>query len=343
LEPLITIRTAVIGFGTSGRVFHAPLLRNDPAFSLDIIVTSDPTRAAAASAEYPHARILGSVDEMFAASSNLDLVVVGSPNSTHSTLATRALEAGLDVLIDKPIAVTSTEADTMLDRAAALGRRLAIFQNRRWDGDYMTIRELIRGGQLGEVHQFDSAFEWWSPAVSSRWKDTNTFDQGGGIFYDLAPHLIDQAVQLFGPVVDVHYELDTRRPGAGSDDDSFVSLQHAQGTRTRLWMSAIAPAPRQRFRIVGSKRVATISGLDPQEPQLIDGIRPGDAGYGVSPGRSALLEGPDGSETIPVAAGDYPSFYRLLAEALRDHTAPLPVDPNDSVQVLKLIERGVQA
>jgi predicted dehydrogenase len=336
----MTIRTAVIGFGTSGRVFHAPLLQNDAAFSLDLIVTSNPARAAAASAEYPHARIVDSVDEMFAASADLDLVVVGSPNETHRVLAIRALESGLHVLVDKPIAVTSTDAEAMIDRAGALGRRLAIFQNRRWDGDYLTIRSLIKSGRLGEVHQFESAFEWWSPVVTKRWKDTDTFDQGGGIFYDLAPHLIDQAVQLFGPVAEVHYELDSRRDGAASDDDSFVTLHHSQGTRTRLWMSATAPSSRPRFRISGSERVATVHGLDPQEPQLIEGIRPGDAGYGIRAGRDVLIEGPDGSESLPVVAGAYPEFYREFAAALLDPSLPLPVDPRDSVEVLKIIEGG---
>ena len=336
----MTIRTAVIGFGTSGRVFHAPLTATDPDFSLDIIVTSDPTRSAAASAEYPQTRIVGSVDELFAASADLDLVVVGSPNRTHSSLTIRALEAGLDVLVDKPIAVTAAEAEAMIDRANDLGRRLAVFQNRRWDGDYLTIKDLIESGRLGEVHQFESAFEWWSPVVAKRWKDTDTFEQGGGIFYDLAPHLIDQAIQLFGPVADVHYELDSRRHGAASDDDSFATLHHATGTRTRLWMSAVAPASRPRFRISGSERVATVLGLDPQEPQLIEGTRPGDASYGIRAGRNVLIEGPDGTQSLPVVAGDYPGFYRALSAALLDPSLPLPVDPWDSVEVLKIIEAG---
>jgi len=339
----MSIRTAVLGFGTAGRVFHAPLLDADPAFDLAAIVTRDPERRAAAAEAYPAARLLASPEEVFARADEFDLVVVGTPNSTHRPLALAALEHGLDVLLDKPIAVTATEADEVVAAAAAAGRTLAIFQNRRWDGDFLTLVDLLASGELGDVHQFESAFEWWKPDLGIRWKDTATPAEGGGILYDLGPHLIDQAIRLFGPVASVHAELDRRRPGAASDDDSFVALTHESGVRSRLWMSSVSPSNRARFRVVGSRAVATFMGLDPQEPQLIAGRRPGDAGFGShDDGRAGLLASPDGSEReIPLRAGDYPEFYRRLAAALTDGS-PLPVEPADSIAVLRLIEVAVE-
>jgi predicted dehydrogenase len=335
------IRTAVIGFGTAGRVFHAPLIAASASFSLNAIVTGTPERAQAARSEYPHAEVLPEVDALFDRAAEFDLVVIGSPNETHAALALRAIEAGLNVVIDKPVSVNSTEARSVVAAASAAGVVLTVFQNRRWDGDFLTLADVIARGGLGEVRQFESAFEWWNPELGERWKDTTRADAGGGILYDLGPHLIDQALLLFGPVEVMHAELDRRRAGAASDDDSFLTLHHETGVRTRLWMSAVSPAPRPRFRVVGSRAVFTSSGLDPQEPQSIAGRRPGDPGYGLhDDGRTALIEGPDGRVDVALRAGDHLEFYRRLAAALQDGS-PLPVDPADSIRALEIIERAI--
>ncbi|RII95573.1 oxidoreductase [Clavibacter michiganensis] len=335
------IRTAVIGFGTAGRVFHAPLIAASPAFALSAIVTGSPERAAAVRAEYPGAAVLPDAEALFERAAEFDLVVIGSPNETHAPLALRAIESGLNVVIDKPVAVSSAEARTVVAAASAAGVVLTVFQNRRWDGDFLTLSEVLGRGQLGEVRQFDSAFEWFRPALGDRWKDTTAPGAGGGILYDLGPHLIDQAVRLFGPVVSVHAELDRRRAGAASDDDSFVTLQHESGARSRLWMSAVAPASRPRFRVVGSQAVFTSVGLDPQESQSIAGRRPGSPGYGLhDDGRTALVEGPDASSAVELRAGDHLEFYRRLAAALQEG-APVPVDPADSIRALEIIEHAV--
>ncbi|WP_329039067.1 Gfo/Idh/MocA family oxidoreductase [Streptomyces sp. NBC_01725] len=336
------IRTAVIGFGVSGRVFHAPLVAADPAFDLRMIVTADPARAAAATAEYPSTRIVPSPDDLFAAAADLDLVVIGSPNSTHLPLALRAVSAGLDVVTDKPVTVRAGEARSLIPAADEAGRLLTVFQNRRWDGDFLTISEMIRTGRLGQVHQFETAFEWWKPELGAAWKDTTPPGEGGGILYDLGPHLIDQCLQLFGPVEEAHAELDRRRQGAVSDDDSFVTLHHGSGVRSRLWMSAVAPAPRPRFRVVGSRAVATVWGLDPQEAQLMGGQRPNDTGYGIDMSRMITVSGPEGEEQVPVAAGDYPSFYAGVAAAITNQT-PAPVDAADAAAALSVIETAASS
>ncbi|MGW3297764.1 Gfo/Idh/MocA family protein [Streptomyces xiamenensis] len=331
------IRTAVIGFGTGGRVFHAPLLTAEPRFTVSAIVTSDAARVAAAAGTYPQADILSGPDEVFARD-DLDLIVITSPHSTHAPLARRAISAGIPVVIDKPLGISSAEACSLVEEAEAAGVPLTVFQNRRWDGDFLTLRRALAAGDIGEVHQFESAFEKWAPTLIRRWKDIATPEEGGGILLDLGPHLIDQALLLFGEVVNVHAELDRRRPGAVADDDVFLALTHASGVRSRLWMSATAPVNRPRFRVLGSRGVLTSHGLDPQEAQSKAGLRPLDPGFGVhADGRTALLATPDGERPAPLLPGEHLAFYRALGDALTSG-APLPVDPRDCVRGLEIIE-----
>ncbi|SOD67790.1 Predicted dehydrogenase [Streptomyces zhaozhouensis] len=332
----MTLRTAVIGFGTGGRVFHAPLLAAEPRFAVSAIVTTDPDRVAAAG-EYADADVLASADEVFARD-DLDVVVITSPHETHAPFARRAFAKGLAVVVDKPLGISAAESRALAAEAEAAGVPLTVFQNRRWDGDFLTVRETLTAGEIGEVRQFESAFERWAPRLTSRWKDVATPEQGGGILFDLGPHLIDQALLLFGDVVDVHAELDRRRPGAVADDDVFLSLTHANGVRSRLWMSATSPSNRPRFRVVGSRGVLTSHGLDPQEPQSKAGMRPGDPGFGVhEDGRAAVLASPEGERAVPLRAGEHLAFYRALGDALTKGT-PLPVDPADAVRGLEIIE-----
>lgn len=332
------IRTAIIGFGTGGRVFHAPLIAAEGRYDVTAIVTRDPERAAAATAQYPGAAVVDSVEDVFARD-DVDLLVVTSPNETHLPLARRAVAAGIAVVVDKPIGTTAREALEVVEEAEAAGVPLTVFHNRRWDGDFMSVRDAIAAGAVGEVHQFESAFEWFSPTLTQRWKDVATPAQGGGILFDLGPHLIDQALQLFGDVDHMHAELDARRPGAAADDDAFVTLTHTTGVRSRLWMSAIAPANRPRFRVVGSEGVLTTHGLDPQEPQSIAGMRPLDEGFGRHPdARRMHRAGPDGETHLDLAAGNHLAFYRALADALLNG-AEVPVNPRDAVRSLELIEQ----
>ncbi|MCS5720130.1 Gfo/Idh/MocA family oxidoreductase [Herbiconiux sp. CPCC 205763] len=336
-----SLRAAVVGYGTGGRVFHAPLIAADSAYELRMIATGDRERAADAAARYGGGVVVAGADAVLVRASELDLVVVTSPNETHAPLAHRALEAGLDVVVDKPFALSSAEGRAVIEHAEAVGRRVTVFQNRRWDGDFLTVERLIRQGDdgpLGEVRQFESAFEWWKPELSTKWKETAAAERGGGILFDLGPHLIDQAIRLFGPVDEVHAELDRRRPGAVTDDDSFLSLRHANGVRSRLWFSAVSPWNRPRFRVVGSHAVFETEGLDPQESQLKAGVPVNDPAFGHGH-PDGLLRSPESTSAVTVAPGAYPEFYRLLAQALTTG-APLPVDPRDSLTVLDIIERA---
>lgn len=341
MTPASPLRTAVLGFGTAGRVFHGPLLAALPDFEVTAIATSAPERAAMARAAHPGAELFATPELLLDASERLalDVVVVATPPATHAPLALAAVERGLQVVLDKPMTVTSAEAASVIEAATRRGVLLSVFQNRRWDGDFLTVVEAIAAGTLGEVWQFDSAFEWWKPEVGERWKDTTTPADGGGILLDLGTHLVDQAIRLFGSVSEVHAELDRRRAGAVADDDTFVSLRHENGVRSRLWMSAVAAESRPRFRVVGSAGVLTVWGLDPQERQLAAGLAPDAPGFGVDPGRRATLSTPTGRSELALRPGAYLEFYREFAEAVRGE-GPVPVDPRESLTALELLERA---
>jgi len=332
------IRTAVIGFGTSGAVFHAPFLDANADYSLDVIVTGDPGRRTEAETRYPNAQAVPTVDDALALADRLDLVIIGSPTGTHAGLAARALDAGLHVVVDKPLAVTAAEGRMLVERAAGAGRILTVFQNRRWDDDFLTLRRLLDEGSLGTVARFESRFEWWKPEPAESWKTRATASEGGGLLYDLGTHVIDQALQLFGDVIDVQAEVDIRRPGGAADDDVFVSLLHRSGVRSQLWMSSVAAQPGPRFRVLGSAGAYVSWHLDGQEPALIAGARPSDAGFGARPGWDWGTLGVDGSLTTPpMESGDYAAFTRALADTIL-RGAPVPVDPADAIRVLEIIE-----
>ncbi|HEX9225780.1 MAG TPA: Gfo/Idh/MocA family oxidoreductase [Arthrobacter sp.] len=339
------IRTAVAGFGLSGSVFHAPLLAADPAYSLDMISTSDASRQSAASARYPGARMVDIPADILERADDLDLLILGTPPATHYPLAKAALEAGLDVVVDKPFTVRSAEGEELIQLAERLGRVLTVFQNRRWDGDYLTVRGLLESGALGGVTRFESRFERWSPTVAKAWKADATADDGGGVLFDLGTHLLDQAVQLFGPGTVTHAELAARRAGERTDDDVFLALRHESGVTTHLWMNMLCAQQGPRFRLLGSDGAFTKHGVDPQEPFIVAGGSPLDPDYGVEDRDWAGLLGRDGHlDRLPTERGAYPEFYRILAEKISGGGAasalPVPVDPAGPVEVLRLIEQA---
>ncbi|MDQ0921552.1 scyllo-inositol 2-dehydrogenase (NADP+) [Pseudarthrobacter sp. W1I19] len=334
------IRTAVVGFGVSGKVFHAPLIAADPDYSLDIIVTADPARAAVASRLYPQARIVPTPEAMFAHAGDLDLVILGTPPLTHFDLASTAMAHGLHVVVDKPFVTASGHGEELVAAAADAGVQLTVFQNRRWDADFLTLQRLLAEGALGEVRSFESRFEWWRPEGFGNWRDTASLGEGGGILHDLGAHLIDQAVQLFGPVQESSGETANHGPHPdGADTEAFVSLLHESGVRSRLWMNGMAPQVGPRFHVLGSRAGYTKWGLDHQEPALAAGMSPLDSSYGVEPQDAWGVLGIDGATTrIRPETGAYPRFYAELAAALRGEGA-LPVDPAESLEVLRIIEK----
>ena len=335
------IRTAIIGYGLSGRIFHAPFVAADPRFSLEAISTGDPGRRAQAAHDHPGAEVFGSPEELLA--HRYDLVVLGSPAHVHLEQGLSALAAGAALVIDKPFAASVAEAEQLIAAAESAGRPLIVFQNRRWDGDFLTVRKLIAEGALGDVHRFESTFERWSPEVGQRWQDTTTTSQGAGIVFDLGSHLVDQALQLFGPATLTTAELSILRPGGVSADEAFLSLLHAGGTRSHLTMSRFATRMGPRFRVLGSAAGYTVHGLDGQETALVAGASPTDADFGVEPQAAWGTLGIDFTDTppvrVPTERGNYAAFYAGVAATLRDG-APPPVDPADSLAALRIIARA---
>ena len=333
------IRTAVVGFGVSGKVFHAPLISADPDFSLDAIVTGNSERASEAARLYPHAKIFSTVDKLFASADDFDLVVVCTPPSTHVGLASTALALGLHLVVDKPFVPTSREGEHLLKLASGAGVQLIVFQNRRWDADFLTLQRLVRGGDLGHVYSFESRFEWWKPEGFGNWRDKATPTEGGGLLHDLGAHLIDQAILLFGPVIDTYGETANHGPNPqGGESEAFVSLLHESGVRSRLWMNGVAARSGPRFHVLGSSAGYTKWGLDRQERDLTAGVLPTDAAYGVENEDAWGVLG-TGCTQAPVRAerGAYPHFYAQFAKSIRG-TGPLPVDPRESIEVLRIIE-----
>lgn len=333
-----TIRTAIIGFGVSGKVFHAPLLAANPDFEISMIATSNPERQQQAARAYPQAAIVPSYQEVLDSAEHVDLLVIGTPPPTHYEIARAALEHGLHVVVDKPFVVRSAQGEELIALAAQRGLTLTVYQNRRWDGDFLTVKQLLAEKTLGRIHSFESRFEWFKPEGMRSWKAELTAQDGGGILYDLGTHLIDQALELFGPVKSMQSSLRALTDQATAEEEAHLVLNHQAGTQSRLTMSSLNAAPGPRFHLAGSLGAYCTQGLDPQEPQLASGMGVEHAEYGRKPesgwGHMALG---DETLTVPTITGDYPEFYRLLGDCLRSN-GPVPVDPADSLEALRLIE-----
>jgi predicted dehydrogenase len=331
-------RVALLGYGLAGSVFHAPFIATTEGLELAVVVTGNDERKAQALSEHPRVTVLPSADEVWARAGDLELVVVATPNSSHVPLAQAALDAGLPVVVDKPFALTAAEGRALVEAAGERGLLLTVFQNRRWDGDFLTLRRLLDEGRIGRVHRFESRFERWRPQVGSGWRERTGAEEGGGLLLDLGSHLVDQALQLFGPVRDVYAELDVRRAGAEVDDDDFLALEHESGVRSHLWMSALAADRGPRFRVLGDRAAFVKHGLDVQEDALRSGRSPTDADWGEEPQErwGRLVVGEEERE-VRTEPGSYGSFYAGVARSLRDG-APPPVDPRDSVAVLEVLE-----
>jgi predicted dehydrogenase len=311
------LRVAIAGFGLAGEVFHAPLIAAVDGMEVASILTTNAERRERARSAYPPAAVVGELGELL---DDADVLVVAAPNRAHLPLALAAFERDVPVVMDKPLASSVEEGERMLDAADG---RLTVFQNRRFDGDFMTVRAAIERGELGKVTRFESRFELWKPEIGDGWRWLADPAEGGGVLLDLGAHLVDQARLLFGPPLRVYAEMDRRRPGVQVEDDAFVAFEHAGGERSHLWMSMAAPLHGPRFRVSGAKGGFASDGLDPQEAQLSKGMRPGDSGYG---------ESPDG-----LLPGAYQSFYEGVVSWLRDG-APPPVDPQDSLACLRVLD-----
>lgn len=333
-----TLAVGLIGYGLGGSAFHAPLVAATPGLRLAAVVTRDADRAAQVKARYADARVVPDVDALWAMKDTLDLVVVSAPNVTHVPFARAALGAGLHVVVDKPFATTAGEARDIGALAERVSRLAIPFQNRRWDGDFLTVLQLLRDDALGEIHRFESRFERLRATVKPVWAAPGAAERAEGIVYDIGSHLIDQALTLFGPVAEVYAELHRRHPQVVVEDEAFISLVHAGGVTSHLHMSAAAAQPGARMTVWGSRAAYVKHGLDGQEAALRAGGVPGSPGWGAEP--PELWGAVGAGEALhrhPTASGAYHAFYAGVERAIRNGSPP-PVTIGDAIAYLDVIE-----
>jgi scyllo-inositol 2-dehydrogenase (NADP+) len=336
------LRVAVIGYGLAGSVFHAPLVDVTPGMAVAAIVTGNDERRAQATRDYPHARLLSSPDDVWASADGYDLVVVATANRAHAPLTLAALDAGLPVVVDKPMAASSADARAVVDASRAAGLLLTVFHNRRWDTDFLTVRHLIAEGTIGAPIRLESRFERFrEEPKAGAWRELADPADAGGTLWDLGPHLIDQACVLFGEPTHLYAEVERRRPGVEVDDDAFVALRFPGGESVGLWMSQVAAIAGPRVRVSGLRGAYEQPGMDSQEEALRSGLRPGQPGWGVAPPETwgrLVTGGPEPADRwIEPRPGTWEVFYARVRDALIAGGPP-PVDPVDGLRAIELIE-----
>ena len=336
----MTIRVVLLGYGLAGRVFHAPLIAAEDGMDVAAVVTANPERRAQAAQDLPGARLLESADDAWSSAGDFDLAVVATANSAHVPQARAALESGLSVVVDKPLAGTAQEAQALIDLAAQSGRQLHVFQNRRWDSEILTARRLIDEGALGRVHRFESRFERWRPQPKGGWREVGPPEDLPGLLYDLGAHLVDQALHVVGPVEAVAASVRAVRDGMATDDDTQIMLWHTSGAVSILSVSSVSAFIEPRLRILGTRGGLEITGLDTQEDALRAGRSPRDSDWGTEPETAvARLVTADDATPRPItrSPGAWPEYYRGVGRSLRGE-GPAPVDPRDVVANLRVIE-----
>jgi predicted dehydrogenase len=302
-------------------------------------VTSNPERASDARSRHAGVHIHPTPEDLFRAADQHDLVVIAAPNRAHLALGMATIEAGLHLVVDKPLAASAEEGERLAAAAAERGVVASVFHNRRWDGDFLTLRRLVAEGALGDVVRLESRFERWRPEVDTgKWREGGAPEDAGGMLFDLGPHVIDQALELLGPARSVYAEVRTLRPGAEVDDDFFLALEHESGARSHLWATMLAAQAGPRFRVLGSRAAYVKRGLDVQEEALREGGGPGDRGFGEEPPEAwGRLGSDDSHEPVKTAPGRYVEFYEQLERAIRSRDAP-PVPLEAGVAALRVIE-----
>ena len=327
-----TLQVALVGYGMAGKIFHAPLIAATAGLELACMVSSD---AAKVHADYPGVLVVADLASALALP-QIDLVVLASPDHLHAEQALACLAAGKHLVIDKPFAPTFAEAQTVAARAAELGLTLSIFQNRRWDADFLTVKALIADGTLGEIRQFESHFDRYKAAPSDKWKDRRQF----GVLQDLGPHLVDQALHLFGMPDTVYADLGVQTPDGPALDYAHVLLRYG-ACRVILHMSQATMDSGLRFAVHGTKASYIKYGLDAQEAQSKAGMHPEDPAWGIDPIVGHLTQiAADGTVTKtaqPSVKGNSLAYYASVRDAILQATPP-PVTAQEALNVMALLE-----
>lgn len=328
------IKTGLIGYGFAGSTFHAPIIAAVDALELAAVASSQPERVQQ---DWPGVSVHADAAALLADPA-IELVVIAAPNQAHFSLAQAALLAGKHVVVDKPFTVSSVEAAALVACAQQHERVLSVYHNRRWDADFLTLRALLEQGTLGRIASVESHFDRFRPDVRQRWRESAA--PGGGLLYDLGPHMLDQALQLFGAPQRLYADIALQRDGAQAADYFHLVLYYPN-LRVVLQAGCLVNAPTARFAVHGDRGSFVKFGLDPQEDALKAGGRPGQPGWGQDPVAGTLyLAGADQPKPHPMLAGAYQCYYEGIAAAIRAG-APVPVSAADALATIALIEAAL--
>lgn len=333
-----TIRVGLVGYGYASKTFHAPLIAGTPGMELAAVSSSD---AGKVHADWPMMTVVSDPQALFNDPS-IDLIVIPTPNDTHFPLAQQAMAAGKHVVVDKPFTVTLSQAQQLQQQAEQSGQLLSVFHNRRWDSDFLTLKALLKDGALGEVVYFESHFDRFRPEVRQRWREQG--GAGSGIWYDLGPHLIDQALQLFGKPQTLFVDLGELRPGSQSVDYFHAVLNYGH-RRVVLQGTVLAAAETARYIVHGTQGSFIKYGLDPQEDRLKAGERlpQADWGYDMRDGVVTLSrDGMLAEQPLLTIPGNYPAYYAAIRDAISG-AGTNPVPASEAIQVMEMIELGIES
>lgn len=329
------LQIALIGYGMAGRVFHAPLIRHTPGLALHSVVSS---RRDELRRQFTDVTLCAEPAEVFEDPA-IDAVVIATPNDLHAPLALAALDAGKHVLVDKPFALDASEAQRILAAADASGRVVTVFQNRRFDADFLTLRSLLQSGTLGRIAECHSHFDRFRPQVRDRWRERDS--PGSGVWYDLGPHLLDQMLQLFGWPQAIDADLACQRGEGGID--YLHAVLHYPRMRAIVHAGSLVAASAPRFAVHGTNGSWTKYGLDVQEAQLAAGIAPGAPGWGLDPHHGEYSRwdenGVQRRQTVDNLSGDYRRLYARFAAAMRGQDTP-EVSADQARQLMQLLDAG---
>ena len=326
------LRVGLVGYGFVGKLFHAPMIVRTPGLSLVAVSSSD---ASKVKADLGEIEVFSNPME-FVREADVDLVVIASPNESHKPLAEAALKFGKHVLVDKPFALNLEEARSIVAVAKEYRRFVSVFQNRRWDSDYLGVKKVLEEGRLGSVTHFESHIDRFRPEVKDRWREDDV--PGSGLWMDLGPHLADQALCLFGLPLCVRADFFAARKGAKVEDWAHVVLDY-ESLRVVLHSSMQAGGGSSRFTVHGDRGSLIKASADRQEDQLKEGILPGDESWGIDPDEMTFFDGVGGVEKIATPRGDQCSFYRKLQRAVVENKPELnPVQPHEAIALMALLE-----
>jgi len=329
------LKVGIAGYGLAGRSFHAPILAGTN-FEVIAVLTTNDVRKRHAKEDFPTVKIVSTIEEL--CDQDLDLIVIASGNQVHLSQALTAINAGIPTVVDKPMGINVAQTREILDAADSAGVAVTTYFNRKWDSDILTLKRVIRDGQIGRVIRMDSRFERFRPQLNSQsWRENNSPEDGGGLLLDLMPHLISTAIECFGPANLKSSSIRSVRGGA--DDDCVLVLAHETGVESILSASAVVGAPGPRLRVIGSEGAFVVNELDAQEALLRAGKAPKDGKWEEDTSSQAFIHRGDSVEEFKTDPGNYASFYSLVHEAIVNKTA-MPISPEEILAVAQIIDKA---